>query len=112
MLLSAGGVTVSAGVEEGIGDGEGVGDGVGDGDGEGEGEGTGDGEGVGDGEGDTAVSTTPEAPLPPAGTISTGAIGSNEPIKIYTTHTMHIKIIFCFLLFTGLRNTKYERYTG
>lgn len=110
MLLSAGCVTVSAGVEDGIGDGEGEGEGVGDGDGEGEG--TGDGEGVGDGEGDTVVSTTPEAPLPPAGTVSTGAIGSNEPIKIYTTQTMPIKIIFCFLLFTGLRNTKYERYTG
>lgn len=110
MLLSAGGVTVSAGVEDGIGDGEGVGDGVGDG--EGEGDGTGDGEGVGDGEGDTAVSTTPEAPLLPVGIVSTFFIGSNEPIKIYTTQTMPIKIIFCFLLFTGLRNTKYERYTG
>ena len=93
MLLSAGGVTVSVGVEDGIGDGEGEGEGVGDGVGDGDG----DGEGVGDGEGDTAVSTTPEAPLPPAGTVSTGAIGNNEPIKIYTAQTMPTKIIFCFL---------------
>lgn len=104
MLLSAGGVTVSTGVEDGIGDGEGEGDGVGDGvgEGDGDGDGTGDGEGVGDGEGDTAVSTVPEVLLLPVGIVSIFFIGSNEPIKIYTTQTMAIKVIFCFLLFDGL----------